>query len=204
VINGFMPNGDMAYIPALEEFQGELNVGGFFQSIAGQSSGYFARFTDSGLPWLAGQPLPLNATCVGAAEFAVSVAAGYPDPLYQWRKNGKPIANGPTGHGSMIGGATEASLVITNAQPMDAGIYDVIVSNSCGEVVSEPATLIVNRCGDVNGDGVVNVNDLLEVINAWGACPAPPVACPADIAPPPQGDGTVNVNDLLLVINNWG
>jgi hypothetical protein len=56
---------------------------------------------------------------------------------------------------------------------------------------------------DINGDGIVNVNDLLIVINSWGACPPTPQNCPADIAPP-GGDGVVNVNDLLLVINNWG
>jgi hypothetical protein len=55
---------------------------------------------------------------------------------------------------------------------------------------------------DINCDGVVNVNDLLAVINGWGACPAKG-PCPADIAPP-GGDGVVNVNDLLMVINNWG
>jgi hypothetical protein len=61
-----------------------------------------------------------------------------------------------------------------------------------------------NVPGDITGDGVVNVNDLLVVINAWGPCPAPPQSCPADIAPSPNGDGVVNVNDLLSVINNWG
>jgi len=60
--------------------------------------------------------------------------------------------------------------------------------------------------GDVTGDGVVNVLDLLAVIENWGQCPAPPSTCPADIAPPgpPAGDGTVNILDLLHVINNWG
>lgn len=52
---------------------------------------------------------------------------------------------------------------------------------------------------DINGDSVVNVLDLLEVIGAWGDCSAPPELCPADI----NGDGTVNVLDLLLVISNW-
>jgi hypothetical protein len=58
--------------------------------------------------------------------------------------------------------------------------------------------------GDVNGDGVVNVADLLAVINAWGACPVPPTPCAADIAPQPHGDRVVSVLDLLMVINNWG
>jgi hypothetical protein len=54
-----------------------------------------------------------------------------------------------------------------------------------------------------NGDGLVNVDDLLAVINAWGVCP-PGAPCPADIAPPPSGDGTVGVDDLIAVINAWG
>jgi hypothetical protein len=54
-----------------------------------------------------------------------------------------------------------------------------------------------------NGDGLVNVDDLLAVINGWGSCPAPPSACFADIAPV-GGNGLVNVDDLLAVINGWG
>ena len=48
--------------------------------------------------------------------------------------------------------------------------------------------------GDVNGDGVVNVEDILLLIGAWGSNdPA------ADI----NGDGVVNVVDLLILIGNW-
>jgi probable HAF family extracellular repeat protein len=50
--------------------------------------------------------------------------------------------------------------------------------------------------GDATGDGIVNVNDLLAVITAWGACTA---TCSADV----NSDGTVNVLDLLTVINHW-
>lgn len=55
-----------------------------------------------------------------------------------------------------------------------------------------------NQPGDANGDGSVNIVDLLLVISAWGACPSPP-ACPADF----NGDDQVNVIDLLTVISNW-
>ena len=49
--------------------------------------------------------------------------------------------------------------------------------------------------GDVNGDGVVGVNDILAVISAWGECDG----CSEDL----NNDGYVNVNDLLEVIANW-
>jgi len=53
--------------------------------------------------------------------------------------------------------------------------------------------------GDVNGDGVVDVIDLLMMISQWGQCPTSG-DCPADV----NGDGWVNVADLLAAIGNWG
>jgi len=50
--------------------------------------------------------------------------------------------------------------------------------------------------GDITGDGIVDISDLLVVINQWGAC----AGCVADI----DGNNVVNVNDLLIVINAWG
>jgi hypothetical protein len=55
---------------------------------------------------------------------------------------------------------------------------------------------IVNPCPpDVTGDSLVNVNDLLAVIGAWGSAGGP-----ADI----NGDNLVDVDDLLAVIGAWG
>ncbi|MHC4989772.1 MAG: hypothetical protein ACYTGC_02235 [Planctomycetota bacterium] len=51
--------------------------------------------------------------------------------------------------------------------------------------------------GDTNGDGLVNVNDQLNVIFDWGTDGS---ANNGDI----DGNGIVNVNDLLIVILNWG
>ncbi len=53
--------------------------------------------------------------------------------------------------------------------------------------------------GDLNGDGVVDVSDLLILLSAWGACENP-ANCPADL----NGDGTVDTSDLLLLLANWG
>jgi hypothetical protein len=56
-----------------------------------------------------------------------------------------------------------------------------------------------HRAGDLNHDGVVDVNDLLSVISMWGVCP-PPSLCAGDA----NGDNRVDINDLLLVVTNWG
>jgi hypothetical protein len=49
---------------------------------------------------------------------------------------------------------------------------------------------------DLNGNGSVDVVDLLQLIASWGPCEA----CPADF----NDDGLVNVVDLLALIANFG
>ncbi len=49
--------------------------------------------------------------------------------------------------------------------------------------------------GDLNGDGVVGVDDLLVLLSQWGSCGG----CPADI----NGDGEVGVDDLLELLANF-
>ncbi len=59
---------------------------------------------------------------------------------------------------------------------------------------------------DVNGDGAVDVVDLLDLLAAWGDCPDPcPPTCAADIAAAggPGADCTVDVLDLLLLLAHW-
>jgi hypothetical protein len=50
--------------------------------------------------------------------------------------------------------------------------------------------------GDINGDGVVDVSDLLLLLTAWGENPNHP----ADI----NGDCVVDVSDLLMLLGSWG
>jgi hypothetical protein len=49
--------------------------------------------------------------------------------------------------------------------------------------------------GDISGDGMVNITDLLEVVGSWGA-----TGGLADV----NSDGIVNVADLLAVVDAWG
>lgn len=48
----------------------------------------------------------------------------------------------------------------------------------------------------VAGDGTINVQDLLLMLQHWGSCDQ----CVGDI----NGDGVVNVADMLAIINAWG
>jgi len=49
--------------------------------------------------------------------------------------------------------------------------------------------------GDINGDGVVNVSDLLMILEGWGPNPGHP----ADL----DGNDVVDVNDLLAFLSLW-
>ncbi|MEM7227701.1 MAG: multiheme c-type cytochrome [Planctomycetota bacterium] len=53
--------------------------------------------------------------------------------------------------------------------------------------------------GDINGNGMVNIDDIVRVINAFGPCP-PPEFCPEDVVI----NEVVNIDDLLAVLNNFG
>ena len=57
---------------------------------------------------------------------------------------------------------------------------------------SEPD--IVDVPGDINGDGQVNVDDLLQLLSEYGNCNG---NCASDL----DGDGDSDVNDLLLLLS---
>ncbi|MHC4126855.1 MAG: hypothetical protein ACYSWT_00620 [Planctomycetota bacterium] len=52
--------------------------------------------------------------------------------------------------------------------------------------------------GDTNGDALVNVNDVLNVLANWGLGPFDPPGADTN------SDGIVNVTDFLLVLAGWG
>ena len=49
---------------------------------------------------------------------------------------------------------------------------------------------------DVDNDGFVNFNDLIQVLSRWGDC----LDCPEDI----DASGTVDFNDVLSLLSFWG
>ena len=54
--------------------------------------------------------------------------------------------------------------------------------------------------GDIDGDGVVGINDFLLLLGDWGPCAVPcPPSCAADL----DDDCLVGIVDFLLLLANW-
>jgi len=76
---------------------------------------------------------PTNKTIVAYQDAAFNAAASGTEPLYfQWRFQGDSIAR-----------ATNATLLLSNVQPNQAGNYTLLVFNESGSMESLPATLTV-------------------------------------------------------------
>lgn len=76
-----------------------------------------------------------------------------------------------------------------------------------GQIVAQRAFAYFNgdvtpdKQGDLNGDEVVDISDLLVLLSNWGECPGGiSWGCAGDL----NGDGVVDVSDLLLLLANWG
>ncbi len=69
-----------------------------------------------------------------------------------------------------------------------------------GPAEGGPATITIVGCGDVNGDGLVNVLDLIEVLLCFGQPATPPCDTGQDV----NGDGVTNVLDLIELLLVFG
>ena len=86
-----------------------------------------------------------------------------------------------------------------DSDPMTSIALDI---NDSGQMLlrgDQEYWILAARCeGDADGDGYVDVNDLLSVISAWGTDGG------GDCGPDTDGSGMVDVTDLLNVISGWG
>lgn len=116
---------------------GDLIVGGDFTTAGGLPANRIARYNfGSGppAPTISVHPVPLLVCESRGGSFSVAVSGTGPF-TYQWRKGTVAInlvAN-PT--------AATSTLTLQNVSTADVGSYDCVVSNSCGSVTSNPATL---------------------------------------------------------------
>jgi hypothetical protein len=176
--------------------------------VAGAFSGSCAIWTDTGVPWVTEHPAGRSTAVGQTVTVGASCALGYDfngPVIFQWKRNGVSITNGPggasAGGGTVFGASgtlsstdTTTMLTISGIQPSDAGQYTVAFTNTCGIGTSSAAAVTISTCiADLNGDHVVNGADLGLLLGAWGTGEYDR-----------NGDGVVNGQDLGLLLGNWG
>lgn len=157
---GVGPNSDVSALATHPT--GDVIYGGFFTA----GGARIARYSFGGTAAsIVQDPQSIADACIdGLAEFSV-VADGSSPFAYQWRKDGNPIhvATNPT--------AVTSTLTISPVSASDDGAYDCIVTNTCGAVTSDPATLTVVSCdycpADFNQDGGIDGSDVADFFVAW-------------------------------------
>jgi len=79
------------------------------------------------------------------------------------------------------------------------GTYTINLTSTINGAVDDVVPLevtVIAVPGDVNGDGIVNYRDIVEVIEHWGD----PVGCPTcDV----DRDGNVGYSDINFIVEHW-
>jgi trimeric autotransporter adhesin len=188
---------------------GELIVGGNFNFASSTPCVDFARWSETGVPWVAQDPTPQSIDAGGALVLSAACASGYDFDgavTFQWRRNGIAIANGAGGAskgGGKVSGASGAltadglvtTLSIAGARPSDAGSYTVVFTNNCGDATSLPAAVAIaaSCAADLTGDGSVDARDITVLLGAWGTSAG-------DL----NADLTTNEQDFAALLAAWG
>lgn len=196
------PNG----VFALSAFNGDLIVGGTFSIGTGNWIENIARW-DGNSNWL-----PLGGGIGLAPPFVPKVMAMMPYDDALIVSGSFDDAGGQAVQNLAV---WDGSLWRSFGMGVDGRITDYTMFNeeliAVGDFFSVggiPAHEIVSWCGpigylpcpaDLTGDAHVTMDDLLLIVQDWGAC-APPTDCLADL----DQDGTVGVPDLLIGIYAWG
>jgi predicted outer membrane repeat protein len=87
---------------------------------------------------------------------------------------------------------TPATISLRNTE-----VCNNVARNVIGPFVDLGGNILCDCPADLDGDGVVEAEDIVYVLGYWGSCPS---WCPADI----NRDGVVNATDLAVVVAGWG
>ena len=138
--------------------------------------------------------------CYGSSVQYPVIASGNPTTVsYQWYRYvnaGSEVAlvNGVLGHGTVVAGASESVLSISNFHPGDIrGYIYCKATNTCG--TTQSATVYGSQCaGDFNCSSYTDAQDIFDFLNAWFAG-----SVGADV----NGVNGVNVQDIFDFLAYW-
>ncbi|MBS0188350.1 MAG: hypothetical protein JSS51_09790 [Planctomycetes bacterium] len=183
-----------ATVVGVTRWNDEVIAVGSFILAGGKSSYGFARWSNTGLAEFTSSPRNTDAVCGGRAEFSVEIASGLSGVSFVWRRNGNAIGSNAS--------ASTRTLVIDPVSHVDDGVYDCLVTSSCGSVTSSGAALVSTCCpADLNFDSVVDDDDFQMFSIAYNrlACDGAVPGCPAD----QNRDGVVDDADFPLFLASY-
>lgn len=160
------------YVAALTESpSGILNVGGYFETAGDLVSPYFARYAFTLIePSITQHPAFLTICPAATANFSVTAAGT--DPLsYHWQyespaNNWTDLDEGTNTNIGFITGVHSPSISITNLGSAAASNYRVVITNTCGTIISNPAALTLCHA-DFNCDNTTDFFDYLDFVQAF-------------------------------------
>lgn|GEM_PF-639984 len=92
-------------------------------------------------PTISNAPVATSVVYGNNATFTVT-ATGTTPFSYQWRKSGIALVNGAVTNAATVSGATSATLTLTSVTSLDAGNYDVVVTNGVNPSATSPAVAL--------------------------------------------------------------
>jgi hypothetical protein len=179
-------------VNSVAAWKSEWVLGGAF-GFAGSIPSYaFARWTTTGAPALSIVPRSRYATCGEDLRLSVEVAAGYSGSTFRWLRNAQEIDT------ASVPSAATASLLLGSIGPDSDGVYECVVTNACGSVVTA-ATIASDCCpADLDDDALVGDVDFGLFTTAYDAvdCQSPSMLplCPSDL----NRDGMVDDVDFQI------
>lgn len=145
-------------------------------------------------PQILQQPV-VQAVCAGSAASFTIDAAGLAPLTYQWRRDGDDLVDGPN-----VSGAQSPGLTLSPVFGIDSGDYDCLITDVCGETISDAAELVVFEAGsgDPSHDGQVNGLDIQGMVDALLSGGPPATAyCACELT----GDGIVDAADVTAFVD---
>ncbi len=163
-------------------------------------------------PVITTQPLPASTCSQGTARLSVAITPddaarpGLYTYQWQWQPAGVGTAwvNLATGDNAEAGGvpvvhAANVNTATLEARPLAGYInfapraFRCIVTNLCGSVTSDTATLTICPA-DFNCDGAVDGDDVIAFFGPWDG---------GELAADVTGDGSVDGDDVIAFFNGW-